>query len=285
MSPAPPFLAVCFLCDFRIAPPVGEGPRDPKCMLDVESRDDKEGRKGTAAAGYPCIGGAGGKRKTGMERASQGKTRAFSSHDHNLAAVPTGSSAGSSDGSAESADPSALTLQQRLMASGHERQELDRTNLPADDASLHAMIQKRVDRGDAEAVTLLGNKYHFGLLGLAKDVFRSIELWTEAADHGSINALYALGHSITMQAAMKGHVMSRYNLGAVEYNNGHYEVAVQHYMISAKMGHEESLNGIKSMFKEGHATKAQFAEALLGNRDAMEEMRSPQREEAKRLGL
>ena len=56
-------------------------------------------------------------------------------------------------------------------------------------------------------------------------------------------------------------------------------------MISAKMGYEMSLNSIKKRFKEGHATKAQYAEALLGYRDAVEEMKSPQREEAKRLGV
>ena len=65
--------------------------------------------------------------------------------------------------------------------------------------------------------------------------------------------------------------------------NGNYELALQHWMISAKMGREKSLNNIKSMFKEGHATKAQYAEALRGYRDAVEEMKSPQREEAKRL--
>ena len=51
------------------------------------------------------------------------------------------------------------------------------------------------------------------------------------------------------------------------------------------MGDEGSLNDIKSMFKEGYATRAQYAEALLGYRDASEEMKSPQREEAKRLGV
>ena len=51
------------------------------------------------------------------------------------------------------------------------------------------------------------------------------------------------------------------------------------------MGYEKSLNWIKKVFKEGHATKAQYAEALLGYRDAVEEVKSPHREEAKRLGL
>ena len=84
---------------------------------------------------------------------------------------------------------------------------------------------------------------------------------------------------------MKGDVPSRHMLGVVEFNEGNYELAVQHLMISAKMGYEGSLNGIKDMFKDGHATKAQYAEALLGYRDAVEEMKSPQREEAKLLGV
>ncbi|EJK71023.1 hypothetical protein THAOC_07572, partial [Thalassiosira oceanica] len=66
--------------------------------------------------------------------------------------------------------------------------------------------------------------------------------------------------------------------------NGNYQLAVQHWMISAKMGDEGSLNEIKEMFKKGHASKAQYAEALIGYRDAVEETRIPQREEAKRLG-
>ena len=51
------------------------------------------------------------------------------------------------------------------------------------------------------------------------------------------------------------------------------------------MGFEESLNAIKEMFKEGHATKAQYAEVLRGYQGAVEETESPHREEAKRLGL
>ena len=87
------------------------------------------------------------------------------------------------------------------------------------------------------------------------------------------------------QAAMKGHVDSRHILGIVEFNNKNYKLAVQHFLVSAKMGYEKSLNGIKGMFKEGQATKAQYAETLMGYRDAVEEMKSPQREEAKRLGV
>ncbi|EJK45194.1 hypothetical protein THAOC_36199, partial [Thalassiosira oceanica] len=175
-----------------------------------------------------------------------------------------------------------------------------RSPLPIDDASELAMIKKRVSKGDANAIYLLGQKYFYGELGLTKDLPRAIELWTEAAELGSLDAHYQLGCAYYngdgveedkprgvqhwQGAAMKGLVESRNMLGAVEYNNGNQQLAVQHWMISAKMGYQKSLNGIKEMFMNGNVTKAQYAEALLGFRDAVEETKSPQREEAKRLG-
>ncbi|EJK46441.1 hypothetical protein THAOC_34889 [Thalassiosira oceanica] len=246
----------------------------------------------------------------------------------------------------ESADLAARNLQERLMASGHERPEGDRcpicfdliglpvakhakmnvcctksicdgcilearqrgmndrcpfcrTPPPRGDPSKLAMIQKRVGKKDAEAINHLGDKYFHGELGLTKDVPRAIELWTEATELGSAKAHHCLGNVYYtgdgveedkprgirhwQLAAMKGHVESRHNLGAVEIDNGHYELTVRHWMISAKMGLESSLNNIKKWFKLGRATKGQYAEALLGYRDAVEETKSPQREEAKRL--
>ena len=171
-----------------------------------------------------------------------------------------------------------------------------RSPLPADDASKVAMIQKRVDSRDAAAITSLGTCYYYGSLGPARDVPRAIELWTEAAEHGSLVAHCQLGDTYYQgdgvnedkprginhwqQAAMKGEVTSRHSLGAVELKEGNYELAVQHWMISAKMGNEDSLNAIMKRFKEGQATKAQYAEALRGYQDALEELKSLQREEA-----
>ena len=176
-----------------------------------------------------------------------------------------------------------------------------RAPIPNDDASKLAMIQKRVDTGDAETTTSLGIQYYYGRLGLTKNVPRAIELWTEAADHGSLMAQYQLGvvyytgnYGVEedkqrgiehwQRAAMQGHVQSRHSLAVAESLHGNYELALQHFMIAAKMGYEESLNYIKKMFMKGHATKAQYADALLGYQDAVEETKSPQREEAKRHG-
>ncbi|EJK44193.1 hypothetical protein THAOC_37290 [Thalassiosira oceanica] len=191
-----------------------------------------------------------------------------------------------------------LVARQREM---NDRCPFCRTPLPTDDASMLAMVQKRVNKGDAAAIFFLGGKYYYGELGLAKNVSRAIELFTEAAELGSLDAYYELGVMYYtgkgaeedkprgihhwQQAAMKGDTESRHNLGVAEFQYGNYQLAVQHYMISAKMGFEPSLNAIKDMFKKGRATKEQYAEALLGYRDAVEEMKSPQREEAKRVGI
>ena len=55
------------------------------------------------------------------------------------------------------------------------------------------MIQKRVEKKDPEAIYLLGQKYFFGSLVLQKDMRKAFELFTEAAELGSIDALFSLG--------------------------------------------------------------------------------------------
>ncbi|EJK59613.1 hypothetical protein THAOC_20134, partial [Thalassiosira oceanica] len=83
------------------------------------------------------------------------------------------------------------------------------------------------------------------------------------------------------KAAMQGHVLARANLGWLERKKGNDDRAVRHYLISAKMGHERSVESIKDAFMAGIATKVQYAEALKGYQDAVEEMKSRDRYEAK----
>ena len=171
-----------------------------------------------------------------------------------------------------------------------------RTPRHEDDASELAMVQKRVDAKDPEAIQFLASQYYFGALGLEKNVPRAIVLWTEAAELGSIEALYELGLGFSKGergvqdraeaaryfelAAMKGHVAARHNLGWQECLNGNGRRAVRHYLIAARMGYKGSLDNIKIMFATGHATKKQYAEALKGYQAAVEEMKSPERNEA-----
>ena len=175
-----------------------------------------------------------------------------------------------------------------------------RTPFPDNDAAKLAMIMARVEKKD-DAINFLGQKYYHGKIGLQKDTRKAFKLYTEAAEHGSIEALYNLGLSyyngdgvqedkvkgfqFCERAAMQGHVQSRHNLGSRELRKGNCDRAVKHFLISAKMGLKESLENIKKLFTVGLATKEHYTEALKGYQDAAEEMKSPDRDDAKRLGF
>ena len=172
-----------------------------------------------------------------------------------------------------------------------------RTPTPGNDAVLLRMVRARVKKKDPEAIHFLGNQYYNGQLGLQKDMEKAVELFTEAAELGSVDALYNLGVAyrrgdgvqehkakgaeFLTKAAMQGHVESRYNLSCDEFQKENYHLAVRHGMIAAKMGYKDSLEMIKTLFKGGAATKEQYAEALKGYQDAVEEMKSHDRDEAK----
>ncbi|EJK70312.1 hypothetical protein THAOC_08337 [Thalassiosira oceanica] len=173
-----------------------------------------------------------------------------------------------------------------------------RTPTPDSDAAMLALVRKRADAKDPLAADFLADAYYRGrYLGLQQDIPRAIELWTEAAclgdfiAHCRIGYLYFNGKGVEkdmnrgirhwQHSAIRGHPDSRYFLGCHEYENRNHELAVQHWMISAKMGDDDSLNKIKGMFTKGYATKAQYAEALKGYQNALDESKSPQREDAK----
>ena len=119
-------------------------------------------------------------------------------------------------------------------------------------------------------------------IGMKKYMSRAVELWTEAADLGSAGACFELGvvyyggfcvaverdeargFSLLEKAAILGHSSARHNLGACECDRRNWDRAVRHFLISAKMGYEDSLNSIKELFKKGLATGSQYGEALKG---------------------
>ena len=174
-----------------------------------------------------------------------------------------------------------------------------RTPCPDNDADTLAMIQARVKKKDPVAIHFLGLKYFFGDLGLQKDMRKAVELYTKAADHGTISALFSLenayynGEGVApdktkaaefyKKAAMQGHVESRHNLGCYEAEKGNHDRAARHFLISSRLGDKLSVEQIKRMFMDGLATKAQYAQALRGYQDAVEEMKSHDRDETKRF--
>ena len=79
-------------------------------------------------------------------------------------------------------------------------------------------------------------------------------------------------------------VRPRYSQVQTEFNAGNCDIALQHFLISAKLGYKDSLNNVKILFMKGLATKADYAESLRGYQNAIEEMSSSDRDEAKASG-
>jgi len=167
----------------------------------------------------------------------------------------------------------------------------------ADGAEALAMVQNRVDAGDPLAMFFLGVQCESGGLDLEKkDVARAVDLFERASELGEKRAdynlacLYSQGTGVDRDAArairhyeaaaMRGHVFARFNLGLLEQQAENYDVALQHWMIAASLGHQGALDEIKDMFEYDLATKAEYAEALRGYHGAVKEMRSPDRDEA-----
>ena len=166
-----------------------------------------------------------------------------------------------------------------------------RKALPSTDEEENEQIMKRVEANDPVAMQEMGaDMYAEG------DYTAAFEYWTRAAALGDTNAHYQLWklyyegigverdekkelHHLE-QAAIAGDVDARYYLGQFENQRGRMDRAAKHYIIAAKLGHDRSLEGVKTLYKDGFVSKDDFAAALRGHHAAIKATKSPQREEA-----
>jgi TPR repeat protein len=161
-------------------------------------------------------------------------------------------------------------------------------------------MKKRAEGGnDAIAIHQLGCRYECGSVDLPRDCNKAMELWYRAgelgcpASYGAVGQAYFFGDGVERDmkkakhyhelAAMGGGVTSHHCLGVLEAQAGNMDRAVQHFMISAGAGLDESLKEIKECFMKGLVTKADFERALRAHKEANDEMKSEQREAAAAL--
>ena len=81
-------------------------------------------------------------------------------------------------------------------------------------------------------------------------------------------------------AAMGGDASARHNLGIDEAYSGNFNRAVQHHMIAVRSGFTTSLERIKWLYTNGHATKDDYTKALRLYQAYLDEIKSAQRDEA-----
>jgi len=171
-----------------------------------------------------------------------------------------------------------------------------RVPTPSSNEEILERVHKRNDAGDDKAIHGLGISYRDGRYGLPQDYTKSLELYHRSAELGhaaayaSVGYAYDHGKGVEIDkkkavdyyelAATRGDIFARHNLGIKEENGGNTERALKHYMISAKGGYSYSLNRIKELYSNGHATKEDYNKALQLYQEYLGEIKSKQRDEA-----
>ena len=133
-----------------------------------------------------------------------------------------------------------------------------------------------------------------------KDLNRSLKLFHQAADLGSVsahafltNATYRkeLGIEVSgakadhhvLMSAMGGHNVCRHNVASTDISNGHIDRAIKHYLIAAGDGFEQSLKALQKLYKLGIAQKEDYTKALRAYQAYVGATRSIQRDESLRF--
>ena len=170
-----------------------------------------------------------------------------------------------------------------------------RSPMPTTEESVE-QIKKRVESVDAKAIYNLGCYYSNGSDGFPQDHAKALELFHKAAELGNAKSYYGIGNAYYYGngveldekkanhywelAAIAGDAPARNNLGVLEWRACNMNRALKHYMIAVGFGYTGSLETIKQMFMDGEAMKDDYAKALQAYQANLNEIKSPQRDEA-----
>ena len=158
-------------------------------------------------------------------------------------------------------------------------------------------FKKRMKLNDAVAFHFLGMEYRDGGSGLKQDYRKAFELYTQAAELGSIKAHYSIALAYSGSkgvdhdtkkaiyhyklAAIGGHEAARHILGCTEKQlNNNVDRAMKHYMIAARSGFDESLKAVGEGYRAGQVTKDEYGNTLRAYQDSREDMKSEPRARA-----
>ena len=157
-------------------------------------------------------------------------------------------------------------------------------------------VMKRVEANDAYAVRNLGCYYDKGTNGYPQDHKKAFELFRRAAELGHAGAYTNIGYAHNNGegvevdkekanhyyelAAMRGDSMARHNLGVMEGFAGNIDRALKHLTIAVQSGYAKSVERIKLMYSNGHATKEDYTSALRLYQAYLGEIKSRQRDKA-----
>ena len=128
------------------------------------------------------------------------------------------------------------------------------------------------ERNDAEAINHLAWGYQLGRYELTPNGLNAVDLYIRSGKLGCAHSYFTLGDAyengklglaVDMEkavyyyklGAVAGEHRARYSLGRLEGNAGNGKTAVKHFMISACIGDDDSLNAMRISHASGDATK------------------------------
>jgi len=162
-------------------------------------------------------------------------------------------------------------------------------------------IHKLMNNGNGEAFNLFAFLYANGRRGMPRDWNKANELFLKAGKHGCSDGYFNLGDTyrygreveVDMEKAVHfyelgaigGDSDSRHNLACLEGVAGNGQRSKKHIIISAKAGHERSLEAVKIFFMKGTYTKEEYESTLRAYHERQKEMRSDARDKAAASGM
>ena len=171
-----------------------------------------------------------------------------------------------------------------------------RVAAPKSNEEANERIIRLVEKNDAEACYNLGLYYFRGTNGFPQDYNKALKLWHRAGELGdakaytNIGSSYNNGQGVEVDkkeaelyyelAAIGGSANARFNLGVYEYHMCNMERALRHLFIAVGAGYNDSLEHIKDLYLNGHATKEDYMKALRLYQEYLSEIKSIQRDKA-----
>ncbi len=162
---------------------------------------------------------------------------------------------------------------------------------PTSEEDVNKNIMKRIKKNDPIAMRKMGE-----MCRNEGDYETAFEYSTRAAEmgdtgaHFNLSCMYTNGQGVEKdmkkaahhweEAAIGGHPIARRNLGCFEVNNGKYERAAKHFIIAANLEDNNSLEGLRTLYANGRASKEDYASALRAYQVAVDATKSVEREKA-----
>lgn len=141
-----------------------------------------------------------------------------------------------------------------------------REHIPTSQEEADRNRMKRIEVNDPVAIRQMGARYCS-----EGDYKSAFQYYTKAAELGDVGAHYELSLMyrdgkvvekdkekelyLLEQAAIRGHPFARHNLGCAEWKNDRHDRAMKHFIIAAKLGHDNSLGALKLGFQRGLVSK------------------------------